>query len=251
MIVNGKFVAGLERSALPDSWLLGDGIFESLRTYSNRPFALDLHLERLAAGLVEIYAPQPDLDSIRSSIAELLLNLPQRSGRLRIIYGADGNWLLTHDAYEPEGRPARCTVVETTSRSPIAKRTSYGDRFALRRLAQEKGFDDAILSDLSGTISESSTSNLIAQIDGKWQTPDLNSGCLAGVTRRILIENFDVTENQIKVSDLARARSVALISSLREIQPVMEIDGRFFAGSDELIALKSAFSAWILGNLEP
>jgi branched-chain amino acid aminotransferase len=86
-------------------------------------------------------------------------------------------------------------------------------------------------------------------IEGNWVTPDLASGCLPGVTRGFLIENFGVREARVTGDDLKRASAAAAVSSLREVQEIKAIDGKDFAISKELRELQVSFSSWVLGNL--
>lgn len=252
MIVNGNWVEALERSDLADSWLLGDGHFETIRTYSNRPFALDRHLERLRSARLASELADVDVELIGSSVSKLLEREPLESGKLRIIVGSDGNWIATHDSYSPPSGTVRCQIVNVAVRGEmIGKQTSYGERFAIRRSAESAGFDDAILSRGSRIISEATTCNLIARVNGAWLTPNLDSGCLAGVTRSFLIESFGVKEAEVSRAELATAESVALTSSLREIQVVESIDGILLPSSNALTRLAADFHSWILGNLAP
>jgi branched-subunit amino acid aminotransferase/4-amino-4-deoxychorismate lyase len=63
------------------------------------------------------------------------------------------------------------------------------------------------------------------------------------------MKEFGVQESPIKREELLTAKSVALTSSLREIQNVEEVDGKIFLNSRETEALKIQFHSWILGNL--
>lgn len=248
MIVNGSWVERLERGDLADSWLLGDGHFESIRTYSNRAFALERHLDRLDQARLGLGVIKSG--SIRSGVAQLLEREPQESGRLRIIVGSDGNWIATHDPYLPPKGTLRCQVLRVEGGfEAIGKRNSYGPRFALRRAAEAAGFDDAILMRGGETIVEATTCNLIILLDGQWLTPSLASGCLAGITRALLMESFGVVEAELSRADLTAAESAALISSLREIQGVESIDGILLPSSKPLARLADDFHSWILGNL--
>jgi branched-chain amino acid aminotransferase len=249
MIINGRHIAP-ELAIKGDSFLLGDGVFETIRTYSNRPFALAEHLQRLAMGAAEIVAPLPDTEKMSSAISELLEREPLNSGRLRIVYGSDGNWIVTHDPYQPPAKALRLTIEGRSGTDfQSAKITSYGWRFSARRKAQAAGFDDLLIRVDSGQISEASTCNLIALVGGNWVTPPLTSGCLSGITRQFLIEEFGILEEEIFDLREANLTSLALVSSLREIQSVSEVDGRIFDSSAELLRLQSAFSSWILGKL--
>ena len=250
MIVNGSWTEALERSAISDAWLLGDGYFETIRTYGNKPFALERHLNRLNRALLASGNPGLELDLVKNSVAELMERSGHESGRLRIIVGSDGNWLATHDPYSPAKKGLACALVSWDHElSRGGKRNSYGSRFELRRSAQAAGLDDAILVRDARVIVEATTCNLIVRIDGSWMTPNLESGCLPGITRAFLIEEFGVVEREILRADLTKAEAVALTSSLREIQSVESIDGILLPSSNLVARLADDFHSWILGNL--
>lgn len=252
MIINGSWRERLDRNELSDSWLLGDAHFETIRTYGNKPFALEAHLERL--NLVRISQGLPAIDrvAIRAGVTELIERRGQESGRLRIIVGSDGTWLATHDPSPPVAAMVKCQIRPWVDEPMnFGKSTSYGARFALRRAAQADGYDDAILINKSGIFVEATTCNLIFKIGANWITPELGTGCLPGITRSLLVENFGVTEGEVTRADLTLVEGVALISSLREIQGVESIDGNLLPSSDVVKRLAEDFHTWILGNLSP
>jgi len=250
IIFNGEIPTD---SILTDAILLGDGVFETLRSYEGKLFALDAHLNRLEQGVSELSAAgtslQYDRESLVEGIAKILRLEAIESGALRISVYSAGNWVLSHKRYEPPSKPLRCTILKGSSENLTFKSASYAGRLRLRRLAQGKGFDDAILSNEVGEISELATANLLAFIDGQWTTPRLSSGALPGITRRALIDNFGVVEKHITSSNLEGAESVAALSSLREIQGIKEIDGKDTPISNRLRELQESFHSWILGNL--
>ena len=246
MIVNGLHAP---EPYLSDALFLGDGLFESLRTYANRPFALELHLERMALGIKALGLKEPDWSAIRAAVGLLLEKEPFESGALRISFYSDGNWFISHRAYLPPIRPLNCRTISVELGEISFKSASYQDRIALRRAAERDGFDDSIAVNSSGELVELSTSNIIIQVEGSWYTPHLASGALPGVTRGLLLENFDLREKRLLKSDFASVEAAAAISSLREIHPIQAIDGKDLSISNELRALQESFHAWILGKL--
>ena len=246
MIVNGSFSNYIEPS---DAILLGDGVFETLRTYENRVFALHQHLERLKLGLNAIEVEEFDLARLREGIEEILVNEPFPSGALRISVYSDGTWVISHKEYLPAQKGISCRTLEATNISRTYKSASYSDRMSYRRAAKAGGFDDAILFNSDGLVTELSTSNLILRSKGEWTTPSLEAGALSGITRTLLIENFGVRESRVTVNDLEGVEAAAAISSLREIHQIKKIDGKDLPISNELKALQDSFHSWILGNL--
>lgn len=246
MIINGKSATS---DLFTDAVALGDGVFETLRTYNNQVFALERHLTRLNLGLSQIGVAGFDDSLVREAVPQILSSEPLESGALRISVYADGTSVLSHKPYKPAVEGLACFTTFGEGIDNSYKSTSYSDRLALRRLAVANGFDDAILVNREGVVSELSTSNLLIRIQDNWVTPELNSGCLPGVTRGFLIEEFGVKADRVTVEDFTRSTAVAAISSLREIQEIKAIDGKVFPSSRELLELQASFSAWILGNL--
>ena len=246
MIINGNSVSS---ESITDALVLGDGVFETLRTYNNRVFALDRHFKRMLLGLEQIGVSGFDEGLVKSSIQKILVEEPLDCGALRIAYFSDATLIVSHKPYEPSNSGLTCFTSDGQGVASFYKSTSYSSRLSLRRFAVAKGFDDTILINGEGLVSELSTSNLLIRVEGKWITPSLESGCLPGVTRGLLLENFGVTEERVTRRELERASGAAAISSLREIQVIKSIDGKDFPSSRELRELQESFSTWVLGNL--
>jgi len=236
-------------------WLLGDGAFESLRTYSGKPFALERHLDRLEQTLNELKITAPSRAQLIQGVKEIITANPASPfGRLRITVFGDGNWMVTHIEYKPEDRflklclsPIKRYSLDLTSGM---KTISYQASAVALREAASKGFDDAVFINEQGEVMESALANLLYLKDGQWFTPDLNSGCLPGVIRALLIENFGVIEKPLLGEELERVDGLALTSSVREIVGVQAFEGHLYSNSKMINELTSAFHSWILGNLE-
>jgi branched-subunit amino acid aminotransferase/4-amino-4-deoxychorismate lyase len=82
-----------------------------------------------------------------------------------------------------------------------------------------------------------------------WFTTPLTSGCLPGVTRALLIENFGVQEKDINPSQLAQVDAAAITSSVREIVEIERFESKFFEPSQPLNELRTSFHRWILDKL--
>lgn len=246
MIVNGK---STDSEHLTDAILLGDGVFETLRSYNGRIYGLERHMERLQSGLLEIGFQGFEKSEAVEAIAEILEKEPQENGALRISIYSDGVSVITHKPYKPNREAISCLTYSQEVEQKLYKSASYSDRMRLRRIAQARGFDDVIVLDRKGLISELSTSNLILLLDGNWMTPSLEGGGLPGVTRAFLIENFGVQQAPLSMADIEGASAAGAVSSLREVQEIKSIDGKDFKSSNQLRELQESFSSWVLGNL--
>ena len=125
--------------------------------------------------------------------------------------------------------------------SPFAgmKTTSWAYNLALYETVREAGFDEAVLLNENGQVSECTSANIFAIQGDRVYTPPLGtSGCLPGITRAILLEDIQaggitVAERELTPSDLEASDCVFITSSTRDLLPVRSIDGFELPGSIE------------------
>jgi branched-chain amino acid aminotransferase len=98
---------------------------------------------------------------------------------------------------------------------------------------------------------ESSTANVIALIGGKWVTPPLSAGPLPGITRELLMEWGLLIERELIFEELQRCESMALVSSLRSIQPIGEMNGRRYKTSGKIEEISTFYKKALAGKLNP
>jgi branched-chain amino acid aminotransferase len=106
------------------------------------------------------------------------------------------------------------------------KTTSYAENVVALAHARAEGAAEAIFADTTGRLCEGTGSNIFVVLDGRALTPSLGSGCLAGVSRALVLEWTDAQEADLPLEVLARADEVFLTSTTREVQPVHAVDGR-------------------------
>jgi len=247
----------VEQIVLPSTgsgWLLGDGIFESLRTYNGVPFALNLHIERLMRSAERMKFSAPNRDTIEKAVDEVInANDYSPFGRLRITLLSDSQLIITHIPFMEDKSFIALGRHEFTISSKLAiggmKTLSYAENSLALRIARDRGFADVVLVNERGEVMESALANLIWLSDGQWWTPSLTSGCLPGVTRGLLVENFGVKEGTLLERDLTKVSALAITSSVREIVGVERYESNFYSHSQAVKELQDSFSAWILGKL--
>ena len=105
MIINGNSVSS---EFTTDALVLGDGVFETLRTYNNRVFALDRHIKRMRLGLEQIVVTGLDEELVKLSIQKILDEEPLDCGALRIAYYSDGTLIVSHKPYNPSNAGLTC-----------------------------------------------------------------------------------------------------------------------------------------------
>jgi branched-chain amino acid aminotransferase len=234
---------------------VGDGVFETLKAVGGRAFALSRHLERLARSARGLGLPEPDLDEVRRACDAVLAANPAPFGRLRITY-TGGLSPLGSD--RGNDRPTLIVALGETTRRPDTtavatvpwtrnergalsglKTTSYGENVIALARAHEHGASEALLANTVGQLCEGTGSNVFVVLDGELYTPPLSSGCLAGITRALVVDWVGAQEADFPLDVLQRADEIFLTSSLRDVQAVRRVDGRELAGAPGPVTAKA------------
>lgn len=238
------------------SFLLGEGVFETILTIGGKAVALDRHIARIHRGSEALSINAPTSEAIAIAVTSLLHSTQSITlGRMRITISGSGTFLITHQPYKEWSEPARLVTYPYpfNAKSPLqkVKSTSYGEYLMAFRYAQDRGADDALLFNTDDSVMESSTANIIALVGGKWVTPPLSAGPLPGITRELLLEWGELTERELVFEELQRCESLALISSLRSIQPIGEVNGRKYKTSGKVEEISTSYKRSLAGNLNP
>jgi branched-chain amino acid aminotransferase len=219
---------------------VGDGVFEAIKAVDGRPFALTEHLERLAKSAAGLGLPEPDLDEVRRAVRVVLAGTTDPLSRIRITYTAGPAPLGSgRGDVEP-------TLVVVAARLPEAaenvrvgtvpwprnergalaglKTTSYAENVVALAHAQARGAGEAVFANLQGHLCEGTGTNVFYVVDGELRTPTLQSGCLAGVTRALVLEWYGGREVDEPIDVVRRASEVFLASTTRDVQPVSAWD---------------------------
>ena len=220
----------------------GDGCFEALRSYGGRLFGLAEHLARLARSAAAMGIPLPPILYIgewtRQTAAE------QGDGVVRIYasHGEDGPSLYVLSTPLPEIKTEHRLLDVSAPWHPAGaewelagvKTLSYAPNMAATRIAEGAGFDDALLVSRDGTLLEGPTSAVLWMVNGVIETASLDLGILDSVTRRISLSHarengIEVREGRFPLSRLVEADEVAVLSSVKEVLPVVAVGERTFA----------------------
>lgn len=245
-------------SVFDRGFLYGDSVFETLRTYGGAPFALDEHLERLAesARRVLIELPVP-LDRLRREVAEAVSavvssGLTECYARIMVTRGIGALGLDPGSAVHPLRvllvgplHPPPPTLYEegisvvtycTTRKNDAteaegAKIGNYLVAVLANRKATEAGAKEALICDPEGRVVEGATSNVFWVEGNTLCTPGVDAGILAGITRAHILAVAREAGIEVRffvptIEQLALADEVFISSSIRELLPVVQIDGR-------------------------
>ena len=227
-------------SALDHGYLVGDGVFETLKTIEGTPFALTRHLARLRRSAAGLDLLVPDDVTIRAAIDAVLADTAVGFGRLRITVSSGAGPLgsgrgdqpatlvVAHTPAPPWPPAARLATVPwpRNERGATAglKTTSYAENVIALRAAHDAGADEALFLDTRGRLCEGTGSNLFYFVNGHLVTPSLATGCLAGVTRELVIELVDVMVADAPVGLMGGAEEAFITSSTRDVLPVSHVD---------------------------
>jgi branched-chain amino acid aminotransferase len=240
--INGDLVADARVSVFDHGLTTGDGVFEALKVSGGAPFALSRHLARLGRSAAALGLHAPDLEAIRAGVLAVIdaAGRPERA-RVRITVTAGQAPLGSQRGGAPlnvvvalgalADRAPECDVLLVpwlrNERGAITgiKTTSYAENVRALDYAVQRGASEAIFANTRGNLCEGTGSNVFLVTGGELVTPPLSAGCLAGVTRGLVLEWFGGSERDVSAETLARADEAFLTSTTRDVQPIRMIDG--------------------------
>ena len=240
--------------------LRGRAAFETLRVYAGRPFRLENHLDRLTASAASIGLPAVERRRLQVLVG---LVLPKASGgdaSLRLVWTAGPTGgvpsalalLSSIPEWIETARERGATAVSLLGVRasapwllPGVKSTSYAVNMAAEAEARRRGVDEAIFVDADGILLEGTVTNVWWRVGETLYTPSLDLGILAGVTRDTLLElapeqGFGIEQGRFPLSDLTGAHEAFTSSSVRELLPVVELDGAAIPRGDAAATLQAA-----------
>jgi branched-chain amino acid aminotransferase len=231
-------------SMLDHGFLFGDSLYEVVRLYDRRVLAWEDHKSRLLRGaertgldvasiLPQIEAKMRELLSVlRESSAALRMIITRGVGRLHIDWRSCDRPSVYMAAWKfdraDQPKSIRIWVANIrrnaiSALDPSIKSGNYLNNVLAFKEAVENKFDDAVMLNPDGIVTELTTSNIGWAKNGKVFTPFVDSGILHGVTRKLLLEATDVEEGSYSADDLLNADEVFAISTFKEIMPVTQI----------------------------
>jgi branched-chain amino acid aminotransferase len=257
VLIDGALTApeGAAVSVYDRGFLFGDAVFEVLRTYGGVPFALDEHFARLRRSAVRVFIELPvDDATLRGEVERGIAAAQNDESYVRVIV-TRGSGPVSLDPgtagrplrvilVEPVVPPARevyasgiATITIATRRSVDdtaaagAKVSNYLESLLAVREAKARGAQEALIVDARGEVVEGATSNVFMVKGGRVTTPPVEAGILAGITRAHVLDVAAKTgvaadERRLRPEDLYGADEVFVTSSIRELVPVVRVDGR-------------------------
>ena len=287
---NGRLHDAAEASLSPlnRGFLYGDAVYEVWRTYNRILFGWEEHWERLLGSAEALSIRLPlSMDALLAQIKRTVAAYEQARDhpgdfyvRLQVYRGEGAIGLdprladqagfvilvqpvpLLSAAHWESGM--KLTVSQTFRRNPPQalnpawKTGNYLNSLLGLHEAKGRGADDVVFLNLADEVTEASTSNLALISGRQWITPPLSAGMLAGVTRRLILDEvaaaagLEPVERSLRVEDLAAMDECMLLSSTKDVQPVGAVDGLRFrvAEGSRTRDLKRAFADYVNHRLQ-
>ncbi len=260
---NGALVEaeGIRLSAFQTGLLSGWGLFSTLRIYAGIPFALEDHIARLRGDAESLFVPaEAALAALPKAFSALIARnaadaadnpataaapaaafnamarvyvIRNRGGLFDRPADRDADWLVFTADLREWGPTAKLRVVPhgRHAAAPLAavKSLSWAANLACLEAARRDGFDDALLLNERGEVAECTSANIFAARGSVLYTPPLDSGALAGVSRKAILAGCaragtPVRETPLRREDLLQADEVFITSTTREVQAVSQLD---------------------------
>lgn len=250
-------------------FLNGWGVFTTIRVYRGVMFAWERHWARLCRDAKKMYVPMPET---AEGLAERLYKLIEANGaaeatlRVAIIRNKGGMFegpdierefdviAFTRDVAR-WGDSVKLGVVlqarHAANEFAGVKFTSWAQNLSWYEQAHRRGFDEMVLLNERNEVSECTSANIFTVFGNHVYTPaTLSSGCLAGITRDVLLNDIHIpgvefSEHVLLPMDLQSADEVFITSSTRELMPVQSVDALHIKGGRKMIGrLQEAFTTF-------
>lgn len=254
--INGDLIPKEEAkvSVFDHGFLYGDGLFETMRAYQKKIFRLEHHLQRLFLSLEYLKFPIPfNFDSLKNAIYQTIESnrLEDAYIRLNITRGEGATVpdpttcktpnliILTREylTYSPalyqKGYKGKVVRVRPSPQMPTVtmKTLNFLNHIIAKMEAKDSGFDEGIMINTEGFITEGTVSNIFILKGDLLSTPAKEVGLLPGITRQAILEiaearQLKAEEGKLTLNQLLEADEAFLTNSLIEIMPLVEVDGR-------------------------
>lgn len=250
LLHNDKILDAHERSlsAGQVGLLNGWGVFSTLRVAEGVLFAFERHWERMQRDAAKLHVPFPkDPAELKSQLLRLVEANSAWNATLRVVVLRNRGGLFEAPDQErdfdviaftkdlnPWGSSVRLSIKpngrHAANEFSGCKILSWSQNLTWYEEAQRRGFDEVVLLNERGEVSECTSANIFAATAGEVFTPPLNSGCLPGVTRELLLDvvrvpGITVTERTLTATDLEHADQVFITSTTRDLLPAVAIEG--------------------------
>lgn len=249
---DGRFVPPAEAkvSIFDRSFLFGDSVYETLRTYGGKPFALTRHLDRMERSMERLAMRNAiPRTEVERRIAEAHAKSGNAESYLRVVVsrgvgsfglgpGIDNpgeTWIIARPYEPPPEKPYTIVIAKVVRNpreglDPAIKSGNYLNSIQAMIEARRAGADDAVMLNAAGNATEATTATIWMVSGGTIVTPPVSAGILEGITRHYLLDaareaGLPCEERDFGPDALRRADEVFITSTLKEVLPVAAVDG--------------------------
>lgn len=270
--LNGSLLPAVEARISPfdQGFLVGDGVFETLVARQSLPVAAGEHWRRLLNSCAKAGLEAPSENLFRTALQAVITANHLHDARLRVTLTrgesppgspsslANQTFLATAVPLKPWPPVERVCLAPWTRNEKGAlcgiKSLSYAENLMALAHARSLGCGEALLADTRGELCEGTGSNVFLVAAGRLLTPPLSSGCLAGVTRALVLEacrreGLAVSEEPVPLGRLQDCEELFLTSSTREVHPVAQVDERLLTAPGPMTRLvMQAYASLLLSR---
>lgn len=219
---DGEYHEALTKALVLAAELPQFELLETLKLENGRFALLDRHVGRLAdsARFFEFVFP---IQTIMRELEAQARTFSVEARRVRLFVSSRGDVRVESAALEG---PTRFPLPVAMASAPVSRanvflyhKTSLRTLFERHRGEHPSAYD-VLMWNEEGEVTEFTTGNLVAELDGMCVTPPRESGLLAGTMRAELIENGEIVERRITRNEITRATRCWLVNSVRGRVPV-------------------------------
>ncbi len=273
VFLNGEFLPESQAvvSVFDRSFLYGDGLFETTRVVHGKPFRMAQHLERFSRGadFLKIKLPFTPKEiqkfaeelAVKNEMPDAVLRVTLSRGvgqRGYSFQGADKPVLvMTLHPAPPIDKLVEWSLITSSYRIPASdpvssyKTTSKLMHVMARAEAEEKGADEALLTNTNGEVAETTSGNLFWIYQDKVCTVPTGRGVLPGITRAVILEvcqalELETNKRVIKPEALRNSQGIFITQSVYGVVPVTSFDGHPVAPSPLVDQITRAYDEMLV-----
>jgi branched-subunit amino acid aminotransferase/4-amino-4-deoxychorismate lyase len=238
---------------MDEGLLFARGVWESTRTLQGEPWLWNLHTARLLKTAAECDIPLspervPSAKQVKDYVTaittqDVVVRLNVTAGH----HGANGMVWMSVGLRPLPQKSIRMATLQNPAPKGLpylyGKTFQYATRLKMGQEASKRGFETSLLYDAEGFITESAHANVFLKIGGRWLTPALDGGFLAGTVREHILKNapLKIEEAQIPVTNMVQVQEAFVTNSNVGLVPVAQIDETVLPVGEDTKAL----SAWL------
>jgi len=271
IIFNGRYITekNISECFSNRAFLYGDSLFETVRVHNRKILFFEQHLNRLTNGMKVLKYNIPEKFNDKSHLENEIINLLNRNkifgaARIRItVFRKSGglytpqtndiNYIISASNINTKNFELNKTGFTISIFNEIKKpinifssfKTANSLIYTLAGIYKNKiGVDDCLILNKRNEICESISSNIFIVKNKTLITPPLNSGCIDGIMRKVLLNSAEklkikITEQTLKENDLLQAEEIFLTNSISGIRWVVAYKNkRYYKRISEKLFLK-------------